>query len=113
MLFHALTLPRFAEDSRAYSAQQEEIPDKRDDVELWKSMSCHFDFIEALNFTLFSQSLCFSLATLAATEEVFLVTDTYEVRHCPKKFIFCFRETPSMKKKLLSRRLCGTPGQKS
>ena len=30
MFFHALPLPRFAEDSRAHSAQQEEIPELAD-----------------------------------------------------------------------------------
>ena len=36
--------------------------------------------------------LCFSLATLAATEEVFLVTDTYEVRQVASRNSFSVSE---------------------
>ena len=48
--------------------------------------------IEALDVTLSSQSLCFSLAALAATEEVFVVTATYEVRQVAPRNSFSVSE---------------------
>ena len=97
MFFHALPLPRFAEDSRAHSAQQEEIPDKRDDVELWKSMSCH-DYWGSGCHTFFSIFMLLLGRTCCYWRSVSGNGHLWSAASCLKKFIFCFRETPSMKR---------------